>query len=105
MTDPSEHKPTQLKGLGAASNLLKQGRKRKGLTQQEMAEALGIGRTTYNGMEGDTDVLAGASFLTVLKAFRLVGYDITLNHEQDAKNIEDINKANKEKRQSSLPKI
>jgi len=94
-----------IKGTQSLTGLLKKGRKAKGMSQQELADAIGVGRTTLAMMEVDSDVMAGASFLTVLKAFRVVGYNLNLEDAPEPKNIEQINEENKEAAQSDLPKF
>jgi len=93
-----------LKGAQPLMGLLKKGRKEKGLSQQELADAIGVSRTTLALMEVDSDVMAGASFLTVLKALRVVGYTLAIDEAADPKNIEQINEENKAATQSKLPK-
>lgn len=97
--------PVVIKAVRILTDILKRGRKAKGLTQEEMAKALRISRTSAVMMERDADALGSTSFMTVLKALRLAGYELSITPIAKARNIDEINADNKAKSQSSLPSI
>lgn len=53
---------------------LRAARREKGLTQQEVADQIGMHRVEYNRIEGG----AGTTVRTLQRAARLLGYEVAL---------------------------